>query len=66
MYMPIQKALSAVAPTLVGDEAGSSPVLSALKKLPPSLEKNTLVGAVKAHLEDRIIVYDNKCVVFDT
>lgn len=30
------------------------------------LEKNTLVEAVKAHLEDRIIVYDNKCVVFDT
>lgn len=29
------------------------------------LEKNTLVGAVKAHLEDRIIVYNNKCVVFD-
>lgn len=31
-----------------------------------TLEKNTLVGAVKAHLEDRIIVYDNKTVVFDT
>jgi formyltetrahydrofolate deformylase len=30
------------------------------------LEKNTLVDAMKAHLEDRIIVYDNKCVVFDT
>lgn len=29
------------------------------------LEKNTLVCAVKAHLEDRIIVYNNKCVVFD-
>jgi formyltetrahydrofolate deformylase len=28
------------------------------------LEKNTLVTAVKAHLEDRIIVYNNKCVVF--
>jgi formyltetrahydrofolate deformylase len=28
------------------------------------LEKNTLVAAVKAHLEDRIIVYNNKCVVF--
>jgi formyltetrahydrofolate deformylase len=28
------------------------------------LEKNTLVKAVKAHLEDRIIVYNNKCVVF--
>jgi hypothetical protein len=28
------------------------------------LEKNTLVGAVKAHLEDRIIVFNNKCVVF--
>lgn len=28
------------------------------------LEKNTLVYAVKAHLEDRIIVYKNKCVVF--
>jgi len=29
------------------------------------LEKNVLVNAVKAHLEDRIIVYDNKCIVFD-
>jgi formyltetrahydrofolate deformylase len=29
------------------------------------LEKNVLVTAVKAHLEDRIIVFDNKCVVFD-
>jgi formyltetrahydrofolate deformylase len=29
------------------------------------LEKNVLVHAVKAHIEDRIIVYDNKCVVFD-
>jgi len=29
------------------------------------LEKNTLVCAVKAHLEDRILVYNNKCVVFD-
>ncbi|KAL3919380.1 MAG: hypothetical protein SGILL_003782, partial [Bacillariaceae sp.] len=28
------------------------------------LEKNTLVHAVKAHLEDRIVVYNNKCVVF--
>lgn len=28
------------------------------------LEKNTLVYAVKAHLEDRIIHYNNKCVVF--
>jgi formyltetrahydrofolate deformylase len=28
------------------------------------LEKNVLVQAVKAHLEDRIIVYNNKCVVF--
>mmetsp|Transcript_34704 Transcript_34704/g.51779 ORF Transcript_34704/g.51779 Transcript_34704/m.51779 type:complete len:347 (-) Transcript_34704:248-1288(-) len=28
------------------------------------LEKNTLVTAVKSHLEDRIIVYNNKCVVF--
>lgn len=28
------------------------------------LEKNTLVHAVKAHLEDRIIVYNNKCVIF--
>jgi formyltetrahydrofolate deformylase len=28
------------------------------------LEKNVLVHAVKAHLEDRIIVYNNKCVVF--
>jgi len=30
-----------------------------------TLEKNVLVHAVKAHLEDRIIVYNNKCVVFD-
>lgn len=29
------------------------------------LEKNVLVTAVKAHLEDRIIVYNNKCVVFN-
>jgi formyltetrahydrofolate deformylase len=29
------------------------------------LEKNVLVHAVKAHIEDRIIVYNNKCVVFD-
>ena len=29
-----------------------------------TLEKNVLVTAVKAHLEDRIIVYNNKCVVF--
>jgi formyltetrahydrofolate deformylase len=28
------------------------------------LEKNVLVHAVKAHLEDRIIVYNNKCIVF--
>jgi hypothetical protein len=28
------------------------------------LEKNVLVSAVRAHLEDRIIVYQNKCVVF--
>ena len=28
------------------------------------LEKNVLVQAVKAHIEDRIIVYNNKCVVF--
>jgi len=29
------------------------------------LEKTVLVTAVKAHLEDRIIVYKNKCVIFD-
>mmetsp|Transcript_6902 Transcript_6902/g.7533 ORF Transcript_6902/g.7533 Transcript_6902/m.7533 type:complete len:302 (+) Transcript_6902:171-1076(+) len=29
------------------------------------LEKNVLVTAVKAHLEDRIIVYNNKCIIFD-
>ena len=29
------------------------------------LEKSVLVTAVKAHVEDRIIVYHNKCVVFD-
>lgn len=29
-----------------------------------TLEKNVLVTAVKAHLEDRIIVYNNKCCVF--
>ena len=28
------------------------------------LEREVLVRAVKAHLEDRIIVYDNKCVIF--
>lgn len=29
------------------------------------LEKNVLVHAVKAHIEDRVIVYKNKCVVFN-
>lgn len=29
------------------------------------LEKSVLVTAVKAHLEDRIIVFNNKCVIFD-
>lgn len=29
-----------------------------------TLEKNVLVHAVMAHVEDRIIVYNNKCVVF--
>lgn len=29
-----------------------------------TLEKNVLVYAVKAHIEDRVIVYNNKCVVF--
>jgi formyltetrahydrofolate deformylase len=29
------------------------------------LEKSVLVTAVKAHLEDRIIVFKNKCVIFD-
>mmetsp|Transcript_5405 Transcript_5405/g.10444 ORF Transcript_5405/g.10444 Transcript_5405/m.10444 type:complete len:344 (-) Transcript_5405:193-1224(-) len=29
------------------------------------LEKSVLVTAVKAHIEDRIIVYNNKCVIFD-
>lgn len=29
-----------------------------------TLEKNVLIHAVKAHVEDRIIVYNNKCVVF--
>lgn len=28
------------------------------------LERHVLVQAVKAHLEDRIVVYENKCVVF--
>lgn len=28
------------------------------------LEKNVLVHAVRAHVEDRVIVYNNKCVVF--
>ena len=28
------------------------------------LEKNVLVTAVRAHVEDRIIVYESKCVVF--
>ena len=30
------------------------------------LEREVLFRAVKAHLEDRLIVYDNKCVVFGT
>jgi formyltetrahydrofolate deformylase len=29
------------------------------------LEKNVLVHALKAHVEDRIIVYNNRCVVFE-
>ena len=29
-----------------------------------TLERNVLVSAVKAHLEDRIIVHRNKCIVF--
>ena len=29
-----------------------------------TLEKNVLVSAAKAHLEDRIIVHRNKCIVF--
>jgi len=29
-----------------------------------TLEKNVFVSAVKAHLEDRIIVHRNKCIVF--
>ena len=29
-----------------------------------TLEKNVLVSAVKAHLEDRVIVHRNKCIVF--
>jgi len=29
------------------------------------LEKSVFVTAIKAHIEDRIIVYNNKCVVFD-
>jgi formyltetrahydrofolate deformylase len=29
-----------------------------------TLEKNVLVAAVKSHLEDRIIVNGNKCIVF--
>ena len=29
-----------------------------------TLEKNVLVHAINAHLQDRIIVYQNKCVVF--
>mmetsp|Transcript_13968 Transcript_13968/g.28525 ORF Transcript_13968/g.28525 Transcript_13968/m.28525 type:complete len:197 (-) Transcript_13968:279-869(-) len=29
-----------------------------------TLEKNVLVSAVKAHLEDRILVHKNKCIVF--
>jgi len=30
------------------------------------LEREVLLRAVKAHLEDRIVVYENKCVVFGT
>jgi formyltetrahydrofolate deformylase len=29
-----------------------------------TLEKNVLVSAVKAHLEERVIVHRNKCIVF--
>mmetsp|Transcript_369 Transcript_369/g.1091 ORF Transcript_369/g.1091 Transcript_369/m.1091 type:complete len:324 (-) Transcript_369:682-1653(-) len=29
-----------------------------------TLEKNVLVHAVKSHLDDRVIVYKNKCIVF--
>lgn len=29
-----------------------------------TLEKNVLVQALKAHLDDRVIVYKNKCIVF--
>jgi formyltetrahydrofolate deformylase len=29
------------------------------------LEKKVLVHAVKAHVDDRVIIYNNKCVVFD-
>ena len=28
------------------------------------LEREVLIRAVKAHLEDRVLVYSNKCVVF--
>ena len=28
------------------------------------IERNVLVNALQAHLEDRIISYDNKCIVF--
>lgn len=28
------------------------------------LERNVLLHALEAHLDDRVIVYDNKCVVF--
>lgn len=29
------------------------------------IERNVLVNALQAHLEDRIIAYKNKCVVFN-
>ena len=35
-----------------------------LKRIGRDLERQVLVSAVRAHLEDRIIVHDNKTVVF--
>ncbi len=29
------------------------------------IERNVLVNALQAHLDDRIISYENKCIVFN-
>ena len=36
-----------------------------LKRKGRDVERTVLAAAVRAHLEDRVLVYDNKTVVFD-